>query len=293
MSATLLTQVFINGVLLGLVYGVIALGLSLTMGVLRIINVSHGAFTVLGAYGAFVGLRVFQQDPLVAVIPVIILFFGLGMLVERVVIRRVERSPQVAGLLALFGSMIVLETVMILIWTTDIRVLSSPIYGGMVLSGAGMRVSMTRLLAAAVAVVALVIVHLALTRTLTGKAIRALAQNRDAASIMGMKVSRLISYVFGLGIALTAIGGSAVGMIFPFTPQDHIRWLAWAFLIVVVGGLGGVRQTAFAAVFVGLVESFLGLLLPFRWVFVVMYLLLAVVLIARREGLAATRVRTI
>lgn len=293
MSAVLLSQVLLNGLMLGLIYAVIALGLSLTMGVLRIINVAHSTFVILGAYGGFVLLRSFQQDPVFAVLPLVVVFFGLGMVTERLVVRRVARSPQVAGLLALFGLMIVIESLMILVWTTDVRALTSPLYGGVTLSAAGVRVSASRLLAAAMAVVALTGVHLFLTRTMVGKAIRAIAQNRDAASIMGINVARLISIVFGLGIAMAAIGGVAIGMIFPFTPQDHIRWLAWAFLIVVVGGLGGVKPTVLAGLLVGVVESFLGLLLPFRWVVVIIYLMLAVVLVARREGLAATRSRTI
>jgi branched-chain amino acid transport system permease protein len=181
-SGTLVAQVFLNGILLGLIYAVLALGLSLTMGVLRIINVAHSTFILLGAYGAFVVLRTFQQDPLVAVLPLVVVFFGLGMLTERLVVRRVARSPQVAGLLALFGLMIVIESAMVLIWTTDVRALTSPIYGGSVFTVAGtFRLPAPRLFAAVMAVIALICVHLFLTRTMTGKAIRGLAQNRDHA----------------------------------------------------------------------------------------------------------------
>jgi branched-chain amino acid transport system permease protein len=289
----LLLQTVVGGILLGTIYGAMALGLSLTMGVLRVINVAHSTFVILGSFGAYFMVRRLGLDPLLSVLPAIPLLFGFGMLIERTVVQRVVRAPQSVGLLVLFGVMVVLESVMILLWTTDTRAVTSPVYGGEVLIVGPLRLTYTRLAAAALAVTAIGAVHLLLTRTMTGKAIRALGQGRDAAAIMGIKVNRLMSMVFGLGVAMAGVGGVTLAMVFPFTPQDHIRWLAWAFLIVIVGGLGSVGRTLGAGVFVGVVEALSGILFPFAYVFVILYAILALALVVRKEGLMGPQARTI
>lgn len=289
----LLVQTVVGGLLLGLVYGAMALGLSITMGVLQVINVAHSTFVILGSFGAYFFLQQLGLDPLLSILPVIPVFFALGMLVERTIVRRVMEAPQEVGLLVLFGLMVVLESVMVLLWTTDTRAVTSPIYGGQAITVGPVRLTISRLAAGAMALVAIAAVHLFLTRSLTGKAIRALGQGRDAASILGIKVGRLMSLVFGLGVAMAGVGGIALAMVFPFAPQDHVRWLAWAFLIVIVGGLGSVGRTLGAGLFVGIVEALSGILFPFAYVFVVLYAILALALIVRREGLMSKQARTV
>jgi branched-chain amino acid transport system permease protein len=126
-----------------------------------------------------------------------------------------------------------------------------------------------------------------------GRGIRAMAQNRDAAAIVGIKVDRLATIVFGIGTALAAIGGVALAMAFAFSPQEHVRWLAWAFLIVIIGGLGNVRNTLAAALLVGVLESFAGVLVPFQYVYFIVYGLLAAALLVRSEGLLGAKARSL
>jgi branched-chain amino acid transport system permease protein len=110
---------------------------------------------------------------------------------------------------------------------------------------------------------------------------------------MGIDVARMSSIVFGIGTATAAVGGLGLAMVFPFTPQGHIRWLAWAFLVVVVGGLGSVRATLLAGLFVGLIETTSGVVLPFELVSTVVFAVLALALVLRGEGLAGVHRRTL
>jgi branched-chain amino acid transport system permease protein len=164
---------------------------------------------------------------------------------------------------------------------------------GFSLEGLGVSVPLPRLAAGVLATVSMVGLYLFLQRTMTGRSIRAMAQNRDAAAMVGIRVERLDALVFAIGTGMAAIGGVALAMAFALAPQQHVRWLAWAFLVVVLGGLGNVRNTAVAALLLGFVEAFAGALLPFHYVYVIVYAALAAALLFRSEGLMGTRARTI
>lgn len=291
-SSTLLLQTLVSGLLLGLVYATMAMGLSLTMGILGVVNVAHSTFIMLGSYFAFSMLHQFGLDPLISIVLTIPVFFVIGALLDKTLIRRVSRATETAGLLILFGVMVIIENSAILVWTTDTQAInvsytSSPLFLG------DLTISRSRLIAGVLALLVVGLTHLFLQRTIIGKGIRAMAQNRDAAQVMGVNVDRLSMIVFGIGTATAAVGGIALAMIFPFTPQDHIRWLAWAFLIVIVGGLGSVRNILVSGVSIGLVEALSGVLFPFQYVYLVVYSLLALALIVRGQGLATTQQRTI
>jgi branched-chain amino acid transport system permease protein len=285
-------QTALNGLVLGLIYTGLAVGLSLTMGVLGVINVAHSAFLILAALVTWQLVTSTGIDPLLAAALLVPVLFVIGAGLERVLIRRVAREAQTTALLVLFGVLIVLESIGILIWTTDTRVLDIGYLSGAVAVGR-LSLPLGRLAGALLSLVAVTVLHLFLTRTLTGRGIRAMAQNRDAAALVGIKVPRLTTIVFGIGTALAALGGVSLALAFPFTPQGHIQWLAWAFLVVVIGGLGSVGSTLLAGLVVGLIVSFAGVLLPFEYVYLIVYGLLAFSLLVRSEGLLGARERRI
>lgn len=287
----LIYQGIVSGILLGLIYTAMAVGLSLTMGVMRVVNVAHSTFIILGAYVAFTLFRTFGLDPVIAGIFILPLFFLIGMGVDAIFMRRVATAESTTGLLILFGLLVVIESVAILIWTTDTQVITVD-YGPSILVG-DIILSRPRLVAGAISLVMVGALYFFLQRTIIGKGIRAMSQNRNAAMMMGINVDRLSLVVFGIGTMTAAAGGIALALIFPFTPQDHIRWLAWAFLVVIVGGLGNVRNTLFAGLGVGIVESLAGVLLPFQYVSLVIYSMLALALMVRGQGLAGIKRRTI
>lgn len=293
-SFSLVAQAIVTGILLGLVYTLISIGLSLTMGVMGIVNVAHSTFILLGSYLALELLQVFGIDPIVTAIIALPVFFMIGLLVERVLISRVavDQSSQTTGLLVLFGLLIIIESGAILIWTTDTQVLSVSHSNASVTLGS-ITVTVPLLIAAGIALLIVILLDLFLQRTLYGKAIRAMAQNRGAARMVGINTNWLSMIVFGLGTATAGVGGVILAMIFPFDPQSHYRWLAWAFLVVVVGGLGSIRNTLLAGLVIGLVEAISGILFPFQYVYFIVYLLLIIMLLIRGQGLAGKQARTI
>lgn len=292
MSLTLFLSTLVSGLLLGSVYAAVGVGLSLTMGVLRIVNVAHSAFVIFAAFLMITFVNQGGLDPFLAAAIIIPLFALVGYVLGGTTVRRIAREPATTGLLVLFGVMVFVESLAIVLWTTDTRSMVTG-YLGRSLRGFGVSVPLTRLAAALVAAVAITGLYLFLQRTMTGRAIRAMAQNRDAAEMVGVRVERLDAIVFAIGTGLSAVGGVALAMVFALAPQLHVRWLAWAFVVVVVGGLGNVRNAAAAAMLLGLVEVFAGVLLPFQYTFLVVYGLLAVALLVRSDGLMGAKARTI
>jgi len=278
--------VLINGILLGLVYTTMALGLSITLGVMRIINVAHSAFIILGTYAGFQIWRTWDVNPLVALVVLAPVFFVLGALVARYLVEPLSRSDETMVLVSLFGLLVVLETVITLVWTADSRSINLS-YSSSVLDLGFARVSYARLITGAACLAIVLLVHLFMQYSATGKAIRAMSENRDAATVLGVNVRLLGMVVFGLTTAIAAFSGAALSTIFAFTPQVHYSWLAWAFLIVVLGGLGSIGATLVSGLLVGMAESILGQLMPFQYVYLSMFLLLGLVMLFRSEGLLA------
>ena len=287
-----IAQATVNGLLLGGLYAGLAVGLSLILGVLRIVNVAHSAVLIAGALVFWQLVNEVGLHPLLAIVPVVVVFYLFGILLHRGIANRLAREADSTVLLATFGVLVVIESIVIVIWTTDTRSLRLGSLSG-VLRFADLNVPVARLVAAGLAVVVVLVLHALLTRTLVGSAIRGIAENRDVATMVGIDVAWLSRHVFAAGIALAAFGGSALALVLPFSPQEHVRWLAWSFLVVIIGGLGSLRNTLLAGFAVGLIEAFVGSTLPFQYTYIVLYGLLALVLLVRREGLGGTTARAI
>jgi branched-chain amino acid transport system permease protein len=288
---TTFIQATINGVLQGIMYAAIASGLSLTLGVMGIINVAHSALAILAAYFGWTAINQIGLDPLTTMLVLGALFFVVGVIIERGLLRRLYKEEEWASLLVLFGLMIAIETVVNLVWTTTERAIELPFEVAVEIGS--FRLSSARLFGGLIMLVAIVAVHLFLTYGRIGRGMRAMSVNRDAAEILGINTDRLSMILFGLGTALAAGGGLALGLVFPLTPQLHTQWLVLAILVVVIGGLGGLPQTMAAALAVALIETWTGLYISFRYVDVVLYVLLIALLWVRREGLAGVRGRAL
>lgn len=283
-------QALVNGILLGGVYGGLGMGLSLVLGVLRIVNLAHSAVLIFASLVYWQLVNGAGLDPLAMILPVVVLayFFGLGF--HRGIAHYLTRESDSTVLLAFFGLMVVIEAVAIMIWTTDTRTVSLGYLSGIIELGV-LRIPISRLVAALLTVVVLILLHLFLTRTLTGSAIRGMSENRDVAQMVGIDVDTLSRRVFAVGIALAAFGGIALTMVASFNPQEHLRWLAWAFLVVILGGLGSALRTLIAGFAVGVIETLVGLFIPFQYTYLVLYGLLALALLVRSEGLGGAKQR--
>lgn len=285
-------QALINGLLLGAIYGGFAVGLSLLLGVLRVVNLAHSAILVLGALAYWQLVAGAGMHPLAAIPPVLVGGYLLGLAVHATVGVRMRGQEESTVMLAFFGLMVLVEGVAIMTWSTDNR--SLPL-GDLneVLALGPIHVPLARLIAAVLAIAVLIGLHLFLERTLTGSAVRGIAQNADVARLVGINVPRLTRHIFAVSIGLSAFGGVILALTATFTPQEHLRWLAWAFLVVVIGGLGSALRTLLAGVAVGVGEALLGTVLPFQYTYLVLYLVLAVILLIRSEGLNSLRERAI
>lgn len=289
---TTAARIVVDGVLLGLVYAIAALGLSLIMGVMGIINVAHSAFIMLGSFLALGLLAWAHIDPIASFFIALPIFFVLGVATYRLIVTRVERAHQTQGLIAMFGLMVLIENLGTIAWTTDTRVITVGYSNANVTLGP-LLIADAPLIAGALALFLIAGFRLFLHSTLIGRAIRAMGQNRDAALALGVNVRRLSAVMFGLGIASAGAAGVALGMIFPFAPQTQIQWLAWAFLIVVLGGLGRVESTLLSALAVGLIQTAATAFLPFDDVYLILYVALATILVVRRHGLRGVARRAI
>lgn len=280
-----IATIIADGILLGLIYAIAGVGLSLILGIMGIVNVAHSSFIMLGSFFAFELFRRFSVDPIVSFFLAFPVFFAAGVMVYRALITRVELAPQTQGLVAMFGLMVLLESLGTIAWTTDTRVITAAYTNRSVLVGPVMLANV-KLIAGALALLMIVVFWAFLRYTLTGRAIRAMGQNRFAAMTVGVNVRRLSAVMFGLGIACAGSAGVTLGMVFPFSPNTQILWLAWAFLVVILGGLGNVANTLLSGLVVGLIQTGVAALLPFDYVYLALYVMLAVILVIRREGLS-------
>lgn len=292
MSLTQLPQTIASGLLLGCLYAGFAIGLSLILGVLRIVNIAHSAVLIAGALVYWELVNRAGLDPLLAILPVVIGFYPIGLALHRGIAQRLSRDQDSTVMLATFGLLVVIESIVILIWTTDTRTVRLG-YLDHTLRFWGLGLPLGRVVAALGTLLLLFALHWFLTRTLVGSAVRGMAENQDVATMVGIDVARASRHVFAAGIALAAFGGTVLGLALPFSPQEHVRWLAWGFLVVIVGGLGSMLNTLLAGLAVGLVEALVGAVLPFQYTYLVLYGLLAAALLVRKEGLGGVTARTI
>lgn len=289
---TIVGQMLVIGILLGVIYTLIGVGMTLTLGVLRIVNLAHGVVVVLGSFVAFDLFSAWGVDPVISVFLAIPLFFVIGVIVERLLVRRAAAASPERAMLVLFGLMIVMIAVATMAWTSDSRSIAVGYANGSV-TFAGIIVPEAYLIMVAVAIVVLVLVELLLYKTMLGKALRAVGQSRDAAEILGINSARMATIVFGIGTGTAAAAGVALSVLFPFSVQMEGQWLAYAFIVVLVGGLGGVRSSLVGGMVLGIGQSLFSQLFSLSVVPVILYGLLAVALIVRGGGLGVVRGRQI
>jgi branched-chain amino acid transport system permease protein len=287
---TYFTQLLIDALLLGGIYTLMAIGLSLSYGVARVINFAHGEAVMLGAYGAFWGFRLLGLDPLMAIPAVAMLGIVAGAIVFRLTILPILDSQQENQILLTFGIGLVLQSLAVMAWSADERAtnpdyaLSSFELGDLVVPGA-------RLIGCAVAGVLVAILFLWLKFTELGRASRALADNREAAGLMGINVPAMFAFVFGLGVALGDTTGAIVSFILPVTPFMGFSILIKSFAIVVLGGLGSIVGTVIGAFVVAFAETAVAYYVPDGngWAEAVAFAILFVVLVVRPNGILGTQ----
>jgi branched-chain amino acid transport system permease protein len=280
----LLTQVFINGVLLGGLYAVMALGLALVWGVLNIVNLAHGAFIMVGAYLAWHLYTYFGIDPFLGLPLTAMVMFCLGYAVQRGLLNLIVRAPMFNTLLITFGLEVVLTYLAQLAFSADFRTINPPYAGNGVVLGA-LVIPLARLMAFGVAVVLTVGMWLFLLRTKLGRAIRATAQNLVAARLYGVEPRHLYAVTFGIGIGLAGAAGGLYGTVSQINPYIGATLTAKCFAISIIGGLENPLGVLVGGLVLGIIESLTVLYIGATFGDVASFGVLVLVLIVRPSGL--------
>lgn len=288
-SSHLLIQTIILGLLVGGVYALMSSGLTLIFGVMRVINVAHGAFLILGAYLTYWLFQLTGLDPIVSIVLTAPVLFLIGWAVQRYVLSRLE-NPERSSVLVTFALAITMEGLMGTFWKTTLRSVK-PEYAAEVIKFMTYRIPVTRLIGFAGALLVLLILYLILYRTNLGRAIRATIQDRSAAQLVGVNVQAVSALTFGIGIATAAVGGSLLSMIYSFNASSQTDWITRVLSIIVLGGMGSLPGAFIAALILGVMEQLTAVTITLYWSPIVFYLFLFLTLIFRPQGLMGETVR--
>lgn len=287
---TELLQNLLLGLLLGGVYALAAAGLTLIFGVMRVINIAHGAFLILAAFVTYTLWDSFGIDPLLGVLVTTPIVFALGWVTYQLFVAPVRTAPMASTVLLTFGLALVLEGAMGEIWgnnSTSIR----PSYADESFTIGGIFLPKAQLYGGLLAILVLALLWLILTKTWLGRAIRAAAVNPSSAELVGIKVSAVAALVFALGISAAAAGGAITGVLYPFVPGSHYQWIARLLAIVVLGGMGSLNGALLGALIFGVAETLTSAYVSPSWATAVPYAIVFAVLLVRPQGLLGTKLR--
>ncbi len=276
----------VDGLLIGVVYGIAAMGLNLIWGVMRVINLAHGALIALGMFGVYLLFSGLGLNPYLALLLVALLGLLMGILIYIVGIARVINAPHLSTLLATFAVNMIIIGLGTAIFTTTPRDIGFSL--GSLQIGPVILLS-TRLLAAVVTLLVTGALYIFLYRTRTGKYIRAVSNNRSAAELMGIPSSRILALSFGIGTMLAAIAGGLIATFFSFTILSGDIYQQKSFVIVVLGGLGNPLGALIGGLVLGVLEGLLPLTMPNTWVPVIEFVLFILILLIKPSGLLGGR----
>jgi branched-chain amino acid transport system permease protein len=283
-SGGLLFQSVILGLLLGGLYALLAAGLTLYFGIMRVVMIAHSAFLILAAYLAWYANSRLGLDPLLSMVVTVPLFFGAGVAMQRLLLARLRPATlTMMSVLLTFAVALTIEGALAFVFTGTQRRIGLS-YGTASLELLGARIAVVKLIAFAMAAGALLGLYLLLKKTRFGWALRATIQHRDAARLLGIDTDRIAGYGFGIGLTTAAIGGTALALDSTIYPSLHWHWIGPLMAIIVVGGLGSVPGAAIAAVVLGLLQSLLQIPLGTTWAQTVFYVALFATLALRPQG---------
>jgi branched-chain amino acid transport system permease protein len=287
----LVIQAVILGLLTGGVYALMASGLTLAFGVMRVINVAQGAMIVAGAYASYTLFTDFHIDPFVSIVLMTPAAFAVGVVLQLVFLRPLRSDErEELSLLVTWAIALAFEGVLSVIYTTTYRA-TLPSYVNDTLTVQGYRIAVVRLAAFGVSGLILAALFLVLHRTRLGRAIRATVQNPVSARLLGVDAERVSAYGFGLSVATATAAGAVFGMVEPFNPGSHYDLISRLLTIIVLGGLGSLAGAVAAALVMGVSEAVLAATISPTWSSMVFFVILIAVLVVRPQGLLGTAER--
>lgn len=280
-------DVLIAGLLLGGIYALIAVGLSLQYGVARVLNIAHGEFIMLGAFITWAIYNYFDFNPIMSLALTGPVMFVVGFFLYRTLFKRLRRiSPTPAAfegssMLACFGLLFIIQNVAILIWGADIKGYS---FMATSVSIAGAKFAANRLVTLGFSLVFCVVFYLFLAHTRMGKAIRAAAMDPDAAGLMGVNINHVLAVCFGFGALMAGLGGTLISMSYNIQPTMGLEYTMIALIVIVLGGLGSIPGSLVGGILLGLVGSIVTYVEP-GLALVAYYVIFMLLLLAKPTGL--------
>ncbi|MFQ5520409.1 MAG: branched-chain amino acid ABC transporter permease [Candidatus Methylomirabilia bacterium] len=288
MDTTVLLQALVSGVLIGGVFALAAVGLTLIFGVLRIINFAHGEFLMLGMYTSYWLFAFFRVDPFVSLVVTLPAFFALGAVVERGLVAPILKAPEEIQILLTLGLSLFLQNLALTLWSPDSRVVSVDYATSTIRLGTAY-LSLPRMGAFASAIVISVGLYMFLKGTEVGRAIRAAADSREGAQLVGIDVRRIYWIAFGIGTACVGAAGSIITPFFFTSPHAGLVFTLTSFVVVVLGSLGNFVGALVGGIIIGVAESLGEVFMPGSMKQVVTFGIFILVLLFRPTGLFGGR----
>jgi branched-chain amino acid transport system permease protein len=277
-------QLLINGLLLGGLYALISIGLTLIFGVLEIVNFAHGEFLMLSMYASYWLFQLYGIDPYLSILIILPTFFLIGLAVQRVTIQPIINAPPLNQVFMTVGLSMVLQNAALFVWSADYRTVKTA-YSSLNLKTSGLIINFPRLVAfiLAMAIIAALLVYL--KKTYTGKAIRALAQERRAAMLMGINVYRTYQIAFGIGIACVGAAGAMLIPVYFVFPGVGALFVLIAFVVVILGGYNSLVGSLIGGLIIGVVEAFSGFFISPHLKEAIYFVIFILILLFRPAGL--------
>lgn len=281
----MLGQIIANGVLMGFIYSLVAVGLTLTWGVMDIINFAHGEFLMIGMYTAFWMFNLFSIDPILSISISTVLMFLIGVLTYKLIIKKVIGGSGLTALLATFGFSMLLKNYAQFLWTPNYRYINDAIVSNQKIVIGNIILGLPQVVAAVGSVLMTLAVIYFMNKTKTGKAIQATALSRETALLMGIDTEFIFAITFGISGACVGAAGALMSTFFPIYPASGGLYSIIAFVIVALGGFGNIKGALYAGLIIGLTEALGGFFLGTQFKYALVFLIYLLVIQVRPKGL--------
>jgi branched-chain amino acid transport system permease protein len=285
MDMEIILQILISGLLMGLIFALIAVGLTLIWGVMDVLNFAHGEFLMLAMFFSFWMFSLWAIDPLWSLPVTVALLFAIGVGTYYFIIKKVLNAPGLTALLATFGLSILIKNLAQFFWTPDFRQVQGAILGEKTLSIFNLNVSLPELIAACGSALITYLVYYLIFRTKTGRAIRAAALDRDTALLMGINIDRVYALTFGLGGACVGVAGALLMNFYYVFPSVGGLFGILAFVTVALGGFGNITGAFYAGILIGVVETAGGVFISPVFKYTIVFAMYLVIISIRPKGL--------
>jgi branched-chain amino acid transport system permease protein len=283
-SEIIFAQAIVDGLLMGSLYALIAIGLAMIWGIVEIINFAHGEFLMIASFLSYFLFIYLGIDPLISIPLAFLTTFGLGYLVQKGIINRILEAPFLAQIFATFALLLIIRNGFFVAFGPDIRSVTTW-YSEATIDLYGIKMSIVKLFATTIVIIATILLHLFLTRTYLGTAMRALSQDKTAAQLMGIDIKKVYAIAFGLGAGLAGIGGALLTSFYYVFPEMGVPFTLIAFISVVLGGFGNILGPAIGAVIIGVLQSIGALIMTPSMKDILVYIVFLAILLIKPTGI--------